>query len=364
MNAQQHNFPPSFAIAGGWGYIGQKFMRAALHNNVHVWVLDPGNVPEAVDLNVVKHVHEEQEFLQLPASIYHLALHPYHRPPLLHALLERSNIEPGLPILIEKPMASWDKPSKCDEVCKRIESSKAFVLYDFLELFDPMTDRIITYLKQFKQVTIQEIVLKRSKDREDPAIPRNYIPMQPIQYQESCHCLAFLLFVLGNVAGSYEMPISIPVKIRAESQLYDSPAPERFPIPVDGRCEADIQFGEISVQLLTDFKRGAPWQKRKTIKGVGDGAPFEIEAEYLERAKWLTINGEDQGFDASADSYENALAKIWQMANSAYTTDKGSDLYPNASFARWIYTFSALLHHSCTVGETVQIDALSAYKLC
>ena len=356
----QTMFPASLAIAGGWGYIGQKFISAALKNGINVWVMDTGNVPEFIDTNVVKHIYDEQEFLSLPAAMYHLALHPQHRGPLLHALMERSMDEPGIPILVEKPLVSWDKPQNCNEIIKQVESGRAFVFYDFLELFDPMTSHIINYLKQFQEVSITDVVLKRSKDREDPAIPRNYKPMQPIQYQESCHCLAFLIFILANINRGLEASLSVPLTICAQSCLYNSPAPELFPRPVDGRCEAEIHFGEIAVTLYTDFKRGAPWQKTKIINGIGDGTPFCIEAEYLEGAKVLAINGVDQGFAPDSDSCEHVLAGIWRMVHTTAVADDQKNIYPDVAIARWVYVLSAILHQSCATGKPVQIPCLAA----
>ncbi len=360
---RERAFPPSLALAGGWGYIGLKFLKAALCNGVHVWVLDPGPVPDGVDLAQVELVNDPQTFVELPASLYHLALHPHHRMPLLQSLLSRSQRELGLTMLIEKPMVPWDRPSECDEVLQAIKASRAIALYDFLELFDPMTQLILNHWKRFKDIRITEVTLARSKDREDPAIERNYKPMQPIQYQESCHCLAFLLFLLGHAGGGLTSPLSLPVSVRAKSLPYNSPCPELFPVPVDGRCEAEIRIGETDVHLLTNFKRGAPWQKRKTMRGVADGQPFMIEADYLEGAKWLRIDGVDQGCDPHGNSCENVLAELWRLVNAGEAKSLPSGIYPDAAFSRYIYILSSLLHQSCASHETVETAALSAHQI-
>jgi hypothetical protein len=73
------------------------------------------------------------------------------------------------------------------------------MLYDFPELFDPLTARLLDFLAQFRSVQLTEITVQRSKDRENPANPRNYKRMVPIQYQETVHCIAFALYVTTAV---------------------------------------------------------------------------------------------------------------------------------------------------------------------
>ena len=100
------------------------------------------------------------------------------------------------------------------------------------------------------------------------------------------------------------------LRIEGTADAYDPPNPDAYPHAVDGRCRFRGAIGGVRVEGLTDFKRGAPWAKRRVIRGVGDGRPFEIEASYLEGKKGLRIDGVDQPCDPSASSYESVLATI------------------------------------------------------
>ena len=89
------------------------------------------------------------------------------------------------------------------------------MLYDFPELYDPLTARILDHLAGFEDVRLTGFFVQRSKDREDPANPRNYKRMVPIQYQESVHCLAFVLHVLAAVRGGVAAALADGVRLEA-----------------------------------------------------------------------------------------------------------------------------------------------------
>ena len=103
---------PSLAIAGAWGYIGQKFIEAGLTLGHDVYVYDPGPVPDDIDLESVTRVEIESDFYALDVDLFHLALHPEHRSAALDQLLPRAASE-SLLILDEKPMASPESPEEC-----------------------------------------------------------------------------------------------------------------------------------------------------------------------------------------------------------------------------------------------------------
>src|SRR5438094_222318 len=191
----QH-YPESIAIAGAWGYIGRKLLDAALHCGIRTYVHDPGPAPADLDPEAFTRISTAAEFYDLKVDLFHLALHPEGRRQALEALLGRALTEP-LFILNEKPMVSPDRPEEGPRIIDAVERSQAVMLYDFPELFDPLTLRITEYLKSFRQVELTSIFVQRSKDREDPAISRNRKLMLPIQFQESVHCLAFVLHFLA-----------------------------------------------------------------------------------------------------------------------------------------------------------------------
>ena len=91
---------------------------------------------------------------------------------------------------------------------------------------------------------IESIEVQRSKDREDPANPRNYKRIVPVQYQESVHCLAFVLNLLANIRGSLETVFAHGLTVTAHSEPYAPPNPAEYDYVVDGMCEycADHRF--------------------------------------------------------------------------------------------------------------------------
>lgn len=348
----------SIAIAGAWGYIGRKFIDAARVLEYDIYVHDPGPVPGDLTPGV-KVVDSAADFYALDVDLFHLALHPEHRGPALDALLPRA-LRDGIVILNEKPMAAPEAPDDCGVLVERVARSGAALLFDFPELFDPITDRVVAYLDGFDEVEIHEVRIQRSKDREDPENPRNLKKMVPIQYQESVHCVAFLLNLLGSHAGSVEAAVSEGISVRAQSDPYDAPNPEAYTYVVDGRCDFEMQIGKTKVIGHTDFKREAPWRKERIIRGVGDGNAFEIQMDFLEGAKYLLINGEDQRFEPWASSYTAVLRGIERQAAEVPHDRLMTGVYANPAFARYTYQLSSALWRASRDGETIALNDAEA----
>lgn len=353
----------SIAIAGAWGYIGQKYVEAGLDLGLEVHVFDPGPAPADLPLSNLHRVEEEAEFYELQTDLYHLALHPQNRSTALTKLLPRAGVEDIL-ILNEKPMAEPHRPDEPVRLIDEVEASGATVLFDFPELFDPLTHRILSFLEQFDDVRIDEVHIQRSKDREDRDNPRNRKPMVHIQYQESVHCLAFVLNLLAHTRGGTEAALASGLTIEATADPYDPPNPEAYPYIVDGRCDFIMTAGETAVHGHTDFKRDAPWRKQRIIRGVGDGTPFEIDVDYLEGSKALRINDEDQKCDPKGSSYEAVLLGLqkWHAELSGERLMHGT--YPNPSFALLTYQLSSALWRASYDAKRIQLsdaDALRAF---
>jgi predicted dehydrogenase len=332
----------SIAIAGVWGYIGRKFLAAARHLRLDTSVYDPAAPPRDLNLRGVSVLPTEQEFYQQRADLFHLALHPEHRQLGLSLLLPRG-AEERFWILCEKPMAAPECPATCVETAQAAERSGAVVLYDFPELFDPLTFRILDYLRQFKEVRIASLSLQRSKDREDPRIARNTKRMVHIQYQESVHCLAFALHLLAHLPGGWDAAWAQGVGIQAHAQPYRPPNSEAYPYVVDGRCDYQLNLGPTRIEGCTDFTRGAAWAKRRVIRGTGDGRPFFIEADYLEGKKKLVISGQPQPDVTRTNSYVEVIRTLsrWRQTHSSAEIMSGP--FPNPHFARLAYQLSSAL---------------------
>jgi predicted dehydrogenase len=342
----------SIAIAGAWGYIGRKFIEAGLSLGYDVHVNDPGPVPSDLDIATVNRVETVDDFYALDVDLFHLALHPEHRGAALDRLLPRAR-ENAFLILNEKPMTSPEAPDECELLVRGVRASGATLLFDFPELFDPITEHIFAYLATFDDYTIDEVRIKRSKDREDRSNPRNLKKMVPIQFQESVHCLAFLLNLLARKAGSVNEALKAGLSLRAFSDPYDPPNPEDYPYVVDGRCDFDMRMGETAVIGHTDFKSGALFRKERLIRGNGDGEPFVILVDYLENAKYLTINGEDQRCPPWGSSYTAVLEDIERLGCEVSRKDLMSGVYPNPGFAQCTFQLSSALWRASRDGEEI-----------
>lgn len=338
MNDPDDTLPRSVAIAGAWGYVGRKFLDVAVRRGLTAYAFDPGPRPADVDPDRVVVVPDAETFDRAPAELFHLAVHPEHR--RLEPLLARR--DPPL-VLNEKPMAAPEDPDGCDRVVRLVEASRGVVLFDFPELFDPLTARLFEALDGLPGARVTGHELTRSKDREDPANPRNFKRMVTIQYQESVHCLAFALFLLARQEGGVAASQAGGLRVEAEAEPYVPPNPEAYPLRVDGRCRFRLGLGGVSVVGDTNFRRGAPWAKRRVIRGTTSGRPFEIEASYLEGDKWLKVNGEPVAFDPGSCSYENVLRTFtrWSRAQDRRTLLTG--LFPHPRFTRMTSRLSSAL---------------------
>lgn len=400
MNPLDEAWPCSIAIAGAWGYIGRRFLDAALGLGITAHVLDPGAPPPDVSLDRVHRAASEREFYGLPADLFHLALHPAARQVALQTLLARSRTEP-IAILNEKPMAPPERPELCQRLIDALDGASAssapgstggqfprsigeqsgiphspfriphfaLLLFDFHELYSPLTARIVDWLSQHRDLQIGSIGMLRCKDREDPANPRNYKLMVPIQYQETVHCLAWVLFVLGRLRGSVAGVCDGGLTVAADALPYVPPNPKDYPHIVDGQCTWRIDFGpstaskeQLSVAGRTDFKRGAPWTKRRVVRGVGDGEPFTIEAEFQEGRKQLVINGVDQRIDPAANSSVEVIQTFGRWRRDVPYEELMHGLYPNPRFAHATYQLSSALWRSSHDRRPLVFDSFAALQ--
>src|SRR5439155_26656014 len=112
---------------------------------------------------------------------------------------------------------------------------------------------------------------------------------------------------LGRLHGGVGRVLDRDMTVAAEAEPYAPPNPDAYAGPVDGRCQFTLALGPVRVHGDTNFKRGAPWAKRRELRGLADGRPFEIVADYLEGHKRLTIDGRPECVDPAASSYEQVL---------------------------------------------------------
>ena len=352
------SYPESLAIAGAWGYIGRKFLDAALRRRIRTLVFDPGDPPADVDSQAIARVGTEEEFYASRVDLFHLAMHPGNRQRGLDLLLARAAGGEDIAVLNEKPMAAPECPEQCPELVDRANRSGALMLFDFPELYDPLTERIIEHLRPFRDLRINDIYIRRAKDREAPGNPRNYKPMVPIQYQESIHCLAFVLFVLARLRGDLASVFEHGLTLTGDAKPYQPPNPEIYPYVVDGRCNYRLALGTLSIEGQTDFKAGADATKQRILSGTGDGHPFHIDVDFQEGRKRLLFNGMDQTGDPAANSYDHVLRTLTRWRRLEPREQLMTGVYPNPTFAQVAYQLASVLWRTCHDGVSIHLASL------
>lgn len=280
-------------------------------------------------------------FYALPAPFYHLALPPAHRDAAFAGLSARPTRDGNLLVLVEKPLAP---PFDREGALRARDTTAALpgtVLFDFIELYRPLTGTVLDYLSSFRRCRIHEIALTRTKDREDPAVPRNHIVTLPVQYQETVHCAAWALACLEHVGAG--LPESGTVEAWGTSAPYTPPNPERYPEAVDGFFEGGVALGETRVTFLTDFRRGTPRSQYRRVVGEGDGRSFILETEYLPGAAWLKINGESAPLPREDTPHLEALRGAWRYHCDRVNGRPRQFPLPGPAFAHRTWIVSSLL---------------------
>ena len=343
--------PASLAIAGIYGYIGQLIYNAAVDAGVpKIFGFDPGPRPASFRYSDrLTMIPREEQFYELDADLFHIATHPDRRQGV-YRLIER-----GRHVTIEKPMAHPAHPTECRRLSEAARHSKATVLFDFVEVFNPHSIQIRDMLRRLashSDFRINQVHCERSKDREDPRNPRNRKVIVPIQYQETAHCLAMLLFVTDRSAS---FPAAFPqgMTVAAASAPYDPPNPEDYRYGVvDGKVTGEIRAGDMTVSICTDFKRrgGAPF-KRFSIEGVSDGRAFRIESVFDGTREQVLLNGKVVASVGPASRHRTSSGRA-----GAGIASRSTGLRPDAGFASLVFGLSAALWASCHEGRELRID--------
>ena len=355
--------PASIAIAGIYGYIGQLIYRAALEVGVpRIYGYDPGRKPtDFRSSDRLLMIPCEDQFYALDADLFHIATHPEQREGV-YRLLER-----GKRVNIEKPMAH---PAFPDEACRlqaAARDSSASVLFDFVEVFNPriwQMRELLDQLKSCPDFRITHVHCERSKNREDAGSSRNYKVMVPIQYQETAHCLAALLFVLDR-SSEFTQAFPDGMTISGLSAPYDPPNPEDYRYgPVDGKVIGELRIGGLTISVKTDFKRqhGTP-RKLFTIEGIADHRDFRIAATYDGLGEHVTFNGKAVPASGASSRHQDIVRQSWR-----WHIDPPAGLRPDVDFAWLVFGLSAGLWASCHDGREIRIaseddlrDAMQRY---
>lgn len=395
MHILPRTLPESIAIAGAFGYIGSLYLQASANLGIEqIFVYDPAPVPaqliDMINTGRVKQIKNETEFYELNADLFHIAMHPQQRNKMFR-LIER-----GMSINCEKPMAHPEQPELCDKVIKAVKSSNCTVLYDFPELFDSyylgMKDDSVVLehladMTQLDSVWIKKMFLHRSKDRESDN-EKNKRVVLPIQYQESVHCIAFMLQALGAVNelkagngsmnGTFKDIFSNGVFVDARSEPYEPPNKESYPYVVDGLCIGRICLNNAEVEIYTNFKKEYQAVRRQTIIGAytvanaplianeSASADFYISFGVDNEHRYINFDGCDMMSpkEARQTPHESVITKSWKLHSRAavdecFRNELMTGLYPNPYFAMLTFKLSDMLWKSCWQNKPVQVSSLA-----
>ena len=124
-----------------------------------------------------------------------------------------------------------------------------------------------------------------------------------------------------------------------------------------------VELGRLTVEGITNSKRGAAWSQRRILRGRADGQPFVIDADYLEGSKYLRINGVDQRWDATCSSYEAILSTPDQWRTDVPATTLLRGVYPNPRLAWLAFQLSGALWKSSHEERPIQVADLVALKM-
>jgi hypothetical protein len=349
------NTAKTIAIAGCSGYIGTHMTQAALALGLQVYGIDPQLQNSLVNQTHFTAVDTIESFCHLNADIYYLALQPNHRPPYLNHL-----IPDGRFIFSEKPMARARDPHVCDQLVDQLANASATMRYNFLLIYNPITEHILQYLRAHKNVSISYMKSVFEKNRESRRNDRNKKFMEPIQYQESIHSLALMLFLRGETLSydiqNFDQVFPQGLIAVGESSPYDAPSPDYDTIP-DGRFYGTLTTSGFRMDIITNFKRldqqhfPTRQQKKVTLSGVADGKPFTIEADYQRDREMLRINNTNISLP-NFRPYEY----IWQKLILP-NDPNAPHIKTDEQLAKRAYQISALLWHTSFTKQEVVVHS-------
>lgn len=349
------NTSKTIAIAGCSGYIGTHMTQAALALDMKVLGIDPFLNSAYLSHPNFTAIDTIDDFCDQHADVYYLALQPNHRDPYLARLIPKNRF-----IFSEKPMARARDPHICDEIVAALAQSQATMRYNFLLIYNPITDHILQYLRQHQNISISYIKSVFEKNRESRRNDRNKKFMEPIQYQESIHSLALMLVLRGE-ALKYDITnfdAVFPGGLIAvgESSPYDAPSTDYDTVP-DGRFFGNLTTSRFRMDVITNFKRfdqkhfPTRQQKKVTISGQADGKEFTIEADYQRGREMLRINNTDIVLPPFRP-YEH----IWQSLLEP-TQQNTPFILADQYLARRAYQISALLWHASFSKKEIMIQS-------
>ena len=183
--------------------------------------------------------------------------------------------------------------------------------------------------------------------------------MVHIQYQESVHCLAFVLNLLGKLNGGLEPVFRSGLSVNAQAQPYQPPNTQAYPYVVDGKCVFHLQLGATKITGRTDFKRGGP--------GRNAGQSRVWRMDNLSRSKQISWK-EKSGFRSiSNHKTASTVTRMRKSLNAA--KDGRSRLHVTKSCVEYSpipisrgvsYQLSSVLWRSSWQKAPVELDSLDA----
>ncbi|NEO55960.1 MAG: hypothetical protein F6K54_24565 [Okeania sp. SIO3B5] len=352
MKNIEHILPKSIAIAGIYGYIGNLIYQAALELGIRkVYGFDPGVEPNNFLYSPqLEMLTNEEYFYNLNADLFHIATHPNIRYGIFKLLTRKIKIN------VEKPVCHPAYPQEALKLIEAVKNSASTVYFNFVEVFNPRTFKIIEILDDFRQYNdfkLNYIYSERAKNREYKDNERNYKVIVPIQYQETCHCLAMALYIL-TPGYCFKNLFRNGIKVKAFSEKYNPPNPQDYKYgEVDGKVIGQIRMDNLLIEIYNDFKRkdlSRPL-KKFLIQGVANNQPFVIKQVYDGFQEYLLLNDHLVEEKEEQNRHKNTITYSWYLHQKSTLFR----LKPDVEFAWLVFRLSATIWQSCFENRTVEI---------
>ena len=262
-------------------------------------------------------------------------------------------------------MAEPGRPERCRQIVAAVDASRAIMLYDFPELFDPLTARILDYLAGFRDLRLAGVLR--------PAVEGPRGPGQPAQLQaDGPH----------PVPGDGPLPGLRPLRPgggaggrgrcpgRRRPRGRASPTPTRRrtrrPIPTPSTAGAGTgrRFGGVRGRGADRLQAAMPRGPSGASSGASATAP---------RSRSTSPTSKAGSTSASTASISRATRRPTPTSTSSPRRSAGpgevdrdrlmDGLYPNPRFTQVTYQLSGALWRSCRDREEVGLRVGRATQL-
>ena len=274
---------------------------------------------------------DEKKFYSLDLDYFVIAAPPSQRKQILKYFDKNSNA------LIEKPVSTTQDTKTAKAWRDKLSKSNSLILFDFPELFDPLTFTALNFFTEKSKLKNKIGTLKpcayylsRTKNREqNNAFCRR--ETEDIELDESAHALAFLAFMEQNM----EEKLSMPTNIHNIGRHYESPVKGRK--RVFGEAFSIMEMNNKPVMIEDSFKDPLAWKRRKIVSQNEKKENFTVMVDYWESSKSIFVYGPDNNEKVfQLKKHTPTITSVHKNFRKFLKEPKQLAL-PNINIAYWTY---------------------------